>query len=486
MYHFSRHSFYTFAALIISGLILSMCVQKRNNSSVEEDGKKPNILIVMADQWRAQSFGHRDNPDVITPNIDKLASEGVVFKNAVSGMPVCTPARAVIMTGQRPLTNGIFMNDVQLDTNAISLGKVMAENGYQTGYVGKWHLNDHGRSAFIPKGNSRQAFKYWNVDECTHDYNHSVYYTDTPDTLLWEGYDAIAQTRNVCNYIRAYDKTDKPFFMILSWGPPHEPYHTAPKKYRELYSPEKMWTRPNVPAEIKEKVQYDLSGYYAHCTALDDMMGLLRQTLKETGIDNNTIILFLSDHGDLLGSHHYYKKQQPYDESIRIPMIWYVPEKLGGKQREVDAMIGVEDVMPTILGFCGVSIPRNVDGIDYSNYIRGGDNPGDTVALISCVQPFGQWDRKNGGKEYRGIRSPHYTYVRDLSGPWLFFDNENDPYQMNNLIGKKKYEGLAGSFDHLLSKKLAETEDEFLPGSFYLRKWNYPELDENETVPYTH
>ena len=99
----------------------------------------------------------------------------------------------------------------------------------------------------------------------------------------------------------------------------------------------------------------------------------------------------MSDHGDLLGSHGYFKKQQPYDESIRIPMIFYVPERLGGKPRKLNALINVEDVMPTLLGLCSIDVPKTVEGFDYSNYIKGGENPGDTITLISCVQPFGQW-----------------------------------------------------------------------------------------------
>jgi arylsulfatase A-like enzyme len=251
-----------------------------------------------------------------------------------------------------------------------------------------------------------------------------------------------------------------------------------------LYSPEKIHLKTNVPDNFKQKARKDIADYYSHCTALDDMVGNLRTTLKEADIDKNTIILFLSDHGDLLGSHGYYYKQQPYDESIRIPVIFYVPEKFGGKPQKKDAMISIEDIMPTILGLCSVEIPEIVDGIDYSKYIKGGQNTGDTVALISCVQPFGQWARKNGGKEYRGLRSSRYTYVKDLDGPWLLFDNKSDPDQLNNLIGKANYSALTQSFDSLLMNKLKKYGDRFLPGLEYVKKMNYPPLDETETVPY--
>ena len=445
---------------------------------------RPNILIVMADQWRAMAFGYTGNTVVKTPNIDKLASESIVFTNAVSGVPVCCPARASLMTGQRSLTNGVFMNDVQLDTNAVTLAKVMAGADYQTAITGKWHLDGHGRSSFIPPGNRRQGFQYWKANECTHDYNHSIYYSDTPDTLYWEGYDAISQTKDACLYIRRHASDPEPFMFFLSWGPPHAPYETAPKKYRAMYSPEMIRLQPNVPDSAAEAAKENIAGYYAHCTALDDMVGQIRQTLEESGIAENTIIVFLSDHGDLLGSHSYYKKQQPYDESIRIPMIFYVPEKLGGKPGNRKAMINLEDVMPTILGLCSVKIPSTVEGTDYSDYIHGGKNPGDTVTLISCVQPFGQWSRSVGGREYRGLRSLHYTYVRDLKGPWLFFDDIADPFQMNNLVTDVHKKELVKQFDDLLTSKLISTGDKFLPGLEYVRLWKYPPLNADGTVSY--
>ena len=101
-------------------------------------------------------------------------------------------------------------------------------------------------------------------------------------------------------------------------------------------------------------------------------------------------------------------------------------------------------------------------------------DPGDTVTLISCVQPFGEWNRKQGGREYRGLRSLRYTYVKDLNGPWLFFDNKKDPYQMDNLVGNKKYEDIINSFDNLLVKILKKNGDKFLPGLAYVKVWKYP------------
>lgn len=461
--------------------LFSSCVDKNKK---KEEAVFPNVLIILADQWRYDAFGYTGNPDVKTPNIDKLASEGVVLSNAISGIPVSTPARASILTGQYPLTNGVFMNDVQLDTNAILMAEAAKSEGYQTAYIGKWHLDGQGRSAFIPQGGRRQGFDYWKVLECTHEYNRSLYYADTPDTLIWEGYDAFAQTIDACQYIKDRANDKKPFLLFLSWGPPHDPYHTAPEKYRNMYSPDSITLRPNVPEQHEKRARDQIAGYYSHCTALDEMVGKLYQSLVETGTDQNTIVLFFSDHGDMLGSHGAYNKQQPYDESIRIPMIFYIPEKLGGRPRDLDAMINLEDVMPTLLGLCKVDIPQTVEGVDYSSYLKGEENSGDSITWITSVMPYGQWNRSRGGREFRGLRSTNFTYVKDLSGPWLFFDNKKDPYQLNNLVREPEYSDLVKSFDKLLLEKLKVRGDEFLPGIEYVKKWNYPELDETGTVPF--
>ena len=137
--------------------------------------EKPNIVVVLADQWRAQAFGFAGDPNVQTPNFDRLAGESVRFVNAVAGMPVCSPTRASLLTGQRPLTHGVFLNDVPLNPDAVTLPKVLKSAGYDTAAIGKWHIDGHGRSAFIPP-ERRQGFDYWKVLECTHNYTDSIYY----------------------------------------------------------------------------------------------------------------------------------------------------------------------------------------------------------------------------------------------------------------------------------------------------------------------
>jgi arylsulfatase A-like enzyme len=444
---------------------------------------KPNIVVVLADQWRPQAFGFAGDPNVKTPNFDRLAGESIRMLNAVAGMPVCSPTRASLLTGQRPITHGIFLNDVPLDPQATTLPKVLKIAGYDTGAIGKWHIDGHGRSNFIPR-ERRQGFDYWKVLECTHDYNHSPYYGDDPEKHVWSGYDAIAQTQDACSYLRSKAKASKPFFLWLAWGPPHDPYLTAPQKYRAMYEPMKLQLRPNVPAEMELEVRKNLAGYYAHCTALDDALGELLAALKESGQAENTILVFSADHGDMLGSQGLWKKQKPFDESVRVPMLIRWPKGLGTAAKTLNAPINSEDVMPTLLGLVGEVAPKSVEGLDYSGYLRDGSNPGDDATVITCVSPFGEFERQKGGKEYRGLRTTRYTYVRDLKGPWLLFDNEADPYQQKNLIGDPVTASLQAQLDEQLQRKLKANHDEFLPGEQYIQQRGY-KVNERGTVPYT-
>jgi arylsulfatase A-like enzyme len=474
-----------------------------------ERAQPPNILFILPDQWRAQAFGFAGDPNAKTPNLDRLQQQSVWFINTVAGVPVCCPTRASIMTGQRATTHGVFLNDAPLSTNATTLADVLRAAGYATSYIGKWHLDGPERSAFIPP-ERHHGFDYWKALQCSHVYNHSFYYGDTPELLKWDGYDAIAQTRDAQQFLRAHTNSKKPFLLFLAWGPPHDPYETAPAQYRAMFLPGKLQLRKNVPFAAEHRARKDLAGYYAHCAALDDCVGQLLSTLQETGLDRNTIVLFTSDHGDMLGSHGMHDKQKPYDESVRVPFLIRLPKTLGATSRKLDAPINSEDIMPTLLGLCGLPSPKSVEGIDFSDYIRGAlglplpvrrgegrgegfvqrvggegkKDPSDGAALIACIAPFGEWTRHHGGREFRGIRTTRYTYVRDLNGPWLFFDNKNDPYQLDNLAGSPRAAKRQAELEATLQRKLQVARDSFLPAADYIRQWNYT-VDSTGTIPYT-
>lgn len=317
--------------------------------------------------------------------------------------------------------------------------------------------------------NLRQGFSFWRVHECTHDYNHSVYFDEENREHLWEGYDAIAQTREAIQYIKA--NRNKTFLLFLSWGPPHEPYDNAPDEFRKLYEHVEPKLLPNVPDSLSQMTRDWLKGYYAHISALDHCIGELINAIRETGIEKNTLLVFTSDHGDMLNSHAEVKKQKPWEESLSIPFLLRYPGKL--KSSKMEKVFSIPDVMPTLLGLSGIDIPGTVEGIDFSGALTGEENLAVEGGLILCPVPFHQWSYKNGGREFRGIRTEQHTFVRDLDGPWLLYDNITDPYQLDNLCGKPECRSLLDSLDSKLRAMLANHKDEFLEGKEYMRKWNY-------------
>ena len=461
---------------IANALVLIMVwvftVPEARASQKQPDVKKPNIIILLADQWRAQALGYAGDPNVQTPNIDQLERESVNFTHAVAGMPVCSPTRASLLTGQRPQTHGVFINDVPLDPNAVTLAKALKATGYDTGCIGKWHVDGHGRLSFIPP-ERRQGFDYWKVCECTHDYNRSVYYGDTPEKQVWDGYDAISQTHDAQGFISEHSQSQKPFLLWLAWGPPHNPYETAPQKYRDLYASDRLTLRKNIPTDADARTRSELANYYAHCTALDDCVGGIVRTLKETGTYENTIIVFTADHGDMLHSQGQIRKQRPWEEAVRVPLLIRVPEGTSIKPNRLEATINTEDIMPTLLTLCGSAIPKTVEGLDFTECMKGGKDPSEGATVIRCITPFGEYARKQGGREYRELRTTRYSYARDLNGPWLLYDNQSDPYQLENLVGRPECATLQDKLNSRLVRKLAEQNDAFLPGTTYIEKWGW-------------
>ncbi|MBW7939045.1 MAG: sulfatase-like hydrolase/transferase, partial [Candidatus Omnitrophica bacterium] len=205
--------------------------------------------------------------------------------------------------------------------------------------------------------------------------------------------------------------------------------------------------------------------------------------VKDLGLEDNTLLVFTSDHGDLLGSHGQKNKQQPYEESILVPMVLRFPALFGRQKREVKTLINTPDLMPTLLGLCGIASPEGVEGTDFSEDLKSGKDRLIDGALIMCAAPFGQWQRSMGGREYRGIRTERYTYVRDLKGPWLLFDNQADPFQKKNLAGMAEYRSLRDQLEEKLRGLLEQTRDSFEPADQLLARWGY-QVDETGTIPY--
>jgi arylsulfatase A-like enzyme len=435
--------------------------------------KHPNIVFLFADQLRASATGYGGDLNVRTPNLDRLAKEGINFRNAVSVCPVCTPFRAALLTGRFPTTTGMFLNDLYLPDRELTIAEVLKASGYDTAYIGKWHLDGHGRSSYIPP-ERRQGFDYWKAAECDHDYNHSHYYTDdSSEKRFWDGYDAFAQTKDAQQYLRDHAQAGRPFALFVSYGIPHFPHDSAPEKFQQLYPPDKIRFLPNVPAELQnERNRREARGYYAHITALDECIGELMRTLADAGIRENTIVVFTSDHGEMLGSHGIptTTKQVPWAEAAHVPFLLRYPAAHGRNGRVARTPLTTPDIMPTLLRLAGLKIPNTVEGRDLSGVVRQGREDSKHVALYLGVAPFA---RKDLNREYRALRTDRYTYVRALDGPWLLFDDERDPYQMNNLVGQPPSARLCRTLEKRLQAALKSIHDDFHPAAYYVEKFGY-------------
>jgi len=301
--------------------------------------------------------------------------------------------------------------------------------------------------------------------------------------LTWPGYDAIAQTQEMQRWITERDP-ETPFFYFLSWGPPHDPYNTAPAEFASLFSPATIQLRPNVPAGNADAARANLAGYYGHIAALDHCVGALLETLDTLGIADDTIVVFTSDHGEMHFSQGQQWKEQPWDESILIPFLLRYPAALGRAARTVPMRLCTPDILPTLLGLSGLAPPLAMRGRDLSPVLRQQAVLDDEPALIMCVSPFALWSRALGGMEYRGLRSSRYTYVRNLDGPWMFYDNATDPYQLNNLVGLPDSAPVEADLDAQLAARLAAIGDPFRAGEWYIDQWGYT-VDGSGAVPYT-
>lgn len=459
--------------------------------------RHPNVIYIFADQMRAHALGCYGNECVPTPNFDAMAKAGMVFDNGISTYPVCSPYRAMLLSGRYPTGNGTVSNDIGMRDDIPSVGSVFKENGYATGYIGKWHL-EWNRNPFVPK-HRRQGFDYWAVNNCTHRYMDHFYCTDTPEKIQFKGYDAIVQTDLAIDFVKK--NREAPFCLFMSWGPPHDPYNLVPDEYKARVPLEKIKLRDNVnerglvdfllerdnPGEKRadrrknrrrtyeddERLKKEvLQGYYAHVAALDDCLGKIRTSLRELGLAEDTILVFSSDHGDMLGSHRMGSKQNPLEESIRVPLMVEYPRRVP-KGKRTDALCAPIDIMPTLLGLAGMPCPE-VDGRDLSAAACGGADDAQDALLIMKMAPGGNPYNLNAITPWRGVRTKRHTYVNlEGFGPWLLFDNQKDPAQLHNLIDQPEHAELAAQLETRMRELMQEAGD---PGSAeaveeYRQRW---------------
>lgn len=437
-----------------------------------QETKQPNVIFILTDQWRADAFGYAGDPNVKTPNLDTFAKKAVKFSNTVSVCPVCTPYRASLLTGKFPTSTGMMLNDIYLPQEEYCMAEIFADAGYKTAYIGKWHLDGHGRKNNVAP-ERRQGFQFWMADECCHTYDSCFYYENAdPGIKYWEGYSEYAKVKAANDYLKQSRADNKPFLLFLSLATPHFPHNTAPGEYKSLYTKDKVTLKDNVPEKARAESLYEeIKGYYGHCTATDKAIGDLLNQIKDLGLDKNSIIVFTSDHGEMMGSHGIKpgQKQYPYDESVLVPFLISYPglNENGGITNQTP--ITTPDILPTLLSMCRIDIPASIEGEDLSAVFLNPKKQIDRAALITHPCPFSQtWEYP----VYRAIRNMQYTFVKTASGSFMLFDNLADPQQMKNLVNKSEVAHVQKKLENVLNKELKKTGDfPIRERQYYLKKF---------------
>jgi arylsulfatase A-like enzyme len=462
-------------------LTLPGCVESLKTPGVN----KTNLVIVFPDQMRAHAMGFMNEDPVYTPVLDDFAKESLVLKQAVSNYPVCSPFRAMLMTGKYPFSNKVTNNclsttepfGVELQKSDRCYSDVLKDKGYSLGYIGKWHM-EAPKAPYIDCANNkgREKWNEWTPPERRHGfdfwYAYNTYdYHNRP--LYWSNdagrndfhyvdqwgpeHEADLAIKYINNQGGKYRDPNKPFALVVSMNPPHTPYHLVPDKYKKPYADmtdDELINRKNVkPGSKGEKEALkSLRDYFAMCTGVDEQFGRILKGLKDAGLEKDTIVLFTSDHGNCLGSHNEATKNVHWEESMRIPFLIRFPGRIGPGTDNL--LISVPDIYPTLLELMGFKndIPAQVEGTSYAKQLTGGGGPRPDAQLY-------MWVPKGKGKYgRRGVRTARYTMMiskmPDEPVETFLHDNVSDPYQLQNIAEDRPgvIKELTGKLNAILKK----------------------------------
>lgn len=449
--------------------------------------KRPNVIWIFGDQHRAQSLGYRGDPNLKTPHIDQLAARGVRFDCAVAGSPWCTPFRAALFTGKYPhQVNCTRTPSPPIDPAIPTIAQPFRDAGYHTALVGKWHLGGTNKEHFIPPAH-RGGFDYWMGFETGNTtFDTVIHGSDHDELVKLPGFHTNEVTDVFINHLKNHvtNKTSdhvqpQPFFGVLSVRAPHDPYE-SPAPFNH-HTADEIQYRPNVPDVlwVREKASAELAGYYGMIENLDWNVGRVLETLRDLQIDRDTWIVFFSDHGDSHGSHGMFQKSNPYEESIKIPMILApaAPE-LTTKTRTCNATMNHVDIAPTTLGLCGITPPDWMVGHNYSAHPldahHAAGDAGDTAvadaATTAAAEPDSAYLQQVHLKSFpagldvlwRGvITRDGWKYVCMPGSRWLMFDLNQDPYEQANLAFNTRFKDQRARLHQRLTQWITDTADDF-------------------------
>ena len=453
--------------------------------------KRPNILLIYTDQQRQDSIKCYGNKLAITPNLDKLASEGVRFDNYYVQNPVCMPSRMSFLTGRYCSSLGIGWNGVPFPDDAVAIHQLLKPYGYKTAQIGKLHFdchsnrdhrkptNQYGFDTLIlsdEPGCYDDAYIKWveSIDPA----QVPKVRTALPPAAVKYGQPSYSNKKNAGHfpYIFEGDENfthsafvasetcrflenikEKPFFAIAGFYAPHSPFN-PPKRFVDMYDIKKM----NLPkVGENEKINKELQNlsskdwrkivtyYMALVTHVDDCIGKILDALEKTGKEENTLVIFTSDHGEFLGDHGKMQKGMPGHDCItRIPYIMKYPNVIP-EGKAINEMVEGVDFVPTILEYTGIQIPPYIQGIPMKRLIEGKTASHKEDIFIEAFSPF-------GADKQATVKTKEYMYYMSSDGKELLFDKKKDPDELNNIAGESKYKDILLEMRLRMSKRLMQ------------------------------
>ncbi len=425
---------------------------------------RPNVLMFFTDQQRWDTVGVYGSPVNLTPNLDALSRGGTVFNFAFTNQPVCAPARACIFTGQYATTHKVWRNGLGLKVEDNTLAHCFKKAGYDVGYIGKWHLSPDELGSGHAPPEYRAGFEdYWeaaNLLEFTsHPYDTNLYDKDG-NLIRIPGYRVDALTERAINFIN--QSYNNPFFLVVSYLEPHHQNDmnrfVAPEGYRERFS------NPFVPYDLRPfpgDWQEQLPDYYGCIARLDESLGKIIDTLKQKELFEDTIIVFLSDHGCHFRTRNTEYKRSCHESSVRIPLIFHGPGF--SKSLVIPELVSLVDVAPTILEAVGLPVPEAMQGSSAISLIERRVKDCKNEVFIQISESV----------VARAIRTERWKYcvvAEDKEG-WLdsrsdtyteyqLYDLYADPYELVNLAGRREHRDEARELKERLLDKIEEIEGE--------------------------
>jgi arylsulfatase A-like enzyme len=418
---------------------------------------RPNVVLIVADDWAHMDLGIAGRPLLKTPNLDRLARQGVRFATAFTPNPICTPSRAALLTGQDCWTNGCYFFGMPIRHQSRHFAQLLAEAGYETFYTGKWH-NDG-----LPSQRGFTAGKYigrggpgpgGHFKPMVRDFGGG-------NQRQIERFDSELFTDAAVEFLDSRRPDDKPFLLFVSHMTPHDPW-TPPRKYAAMYEPQAIEMPPNfMPRPMngskpfkyytdwhgenlrdeKQMVPFPRTAqgvrdvrcrYYGTITHDDEQIGRILRKLDEEQLGKDTLVIFLADHGISLGAHGISGKQTMYEEGIRLPMIMRYPRLRRGTADNSE-LVSLIDVFPTICRAAGIAVPKAVQGKSLLGLYQGTGHRQREHIFASFVSPTRH--RLN----MRCIRTRRYKLVHHLTTDEIeLYDLEKDPYELDNLAGSRQ------------------------------------------------